>query len=228
MLNENLNPHIYYSPRERTPLEIRSRAIAVRNHAGIIDSCGLPYDNHTKRVGDRAAEIVLRQHDMLIADPITQNYPEELLNLDPQTMAIYARAVGDVHDIIEDVEGFDRDGKRLIEEGFPTFLIPVVLNVTIIPGESYFQTICRAKDHPISRACKMADLTDNSTLARINLTKPGTPLPKFFNPLEKALKRQQKYMLSYLYLANQISRDKFKSQLEVLDNPKPLVKPQTL
>ncbi len=75
------------------------------------------------------------------------------------------RIVGILHDVVEDCAGWTFE--RLRANGFSAAVIDGVDAVTRRPGEDYFSFVRRAGEHPLGRQVKLADLRDNSNLARI-------------------------------------------------------------
>ena len=69
-----------------------------------------------------------------------------------------------LHDVVEDC-GVSLDALRA--EGFSGAVIDAIDSVTVRPGEPYETFVLRAAANPIGRRLKLADLEDNSDLARI-------------------------------------------------------------
>jgi (p)ppGpp synthase/HD superfamily hydrolase len=88
------------------------------------------------------------------------------------------RIVAVLHDVCEDCPGWDFD--RLRREGFSERIITALDSVTKRDGEDYEAFVRRAAADPIGRVVKLADLTDNSDLARI-----AAPAPRDFERIEK-------------------------------------------
>lgn len=96
------------------------------------------------------------------------------------------RVIAVLHDTVEDTSvTFD----YLREEGFPEEVISGLDAVTRREGELYTEFILRAKQHPIGRKVKLADLDDNMDLTRI-----PNPTKKDYNRLEK-YKKAKKILL---------------------------------
>lgn len=89
-----------------------------------------------------------------------------------------ARIVAVLHDDVEDCDVTIDD---LRSEGFTQAVLDGILSVTKRPGESYSAFVARAGANRLGRAVKLADLADNSDLAR---------LP---SPTERDLARMDKY-----------------------------------
>jgi len=75
------------------------------------------------------------------------------------------RIVGVLHDVVEDCAGWSFE--RLRAEGFSEPVVGGIAAVTRNPDEDYVTFVRRAAQHPIGRRVKLADLRDNSNLARI-------------------------------------------------------------
>ena len=74
------------------------------------------------------------------------------------------RIVAVLHDVVEDCDVTIEDLRR---EGFTQAVLDGLLSVTRQPGESYSCFVARAGANPLGRAVKLADLADNSDLARL-------------------------------------------------------------
>lgn len=88
------------------------------------------------------------------------------------------RIVGVLHDVVEDCAGWTLD--RVRSEGFSEEIVGALDSVTKRDGEDYFSFVRRAAANPIGRRVKLADLKDNSDLARIN-----RPAQRDFDRMEK-------------------------------------------
>jgi (p)ppGpp synthase/HD superfamily hydrolase len=74
------------------------------------------------------------------------------------------KIVAVLHDVLEDTNATPDD---LRAEGFSEPILMALDSVTRRDGEPYEAFIQRAKDNPIGRAVKIADLIDNSDLSRM-------------------------------------------------------------
>jgi (p)ppGpp synthase/HD superfamily hydrolase len=73
-----------------------------------------------------------------------------------------------LHDVIEDS---DMTAAELLAEGIPDEVVSAVLCLTKQAEESYQDFVLRAKQNPIARKVKIADIEDNLNVLRIaNLT----------------------------------------------------------
>jgi (p)ppGpp synthase/HD superfamily hydrolase len=88
------------------------------------------------------------------------------------------RIVGVLHDVVEDCAGWTLD--RVRSEGFSEEVVEAINSVTKRDGEEYFSFVRRAAENPIGRKVKLADLKDNSDLARIS-----NPTQRDFDRIEK-------------------------------------------
>jgi (p)ppGpp synthase/HD superfamily hydrolase len=117
----------------------RAIAIATEVHRGQVDKGGSPYIEHPLRV-------------------MGQVHGEEV------------KIVAVLHDVIEDSSDHGTQAwtvERLREEGFSEAICAGVDAVTRRAGEPYMTFIRRAAENAIGWQVKMADLADNSDLARI-------------------------------------------------------------
>ncbi|MFI3218540.1 MAG: GTP pyrophosphokinase [Methylococcales bacterium] len=90
-----------------------------------------------------------------------------------------------LHDVIEDS---DITALDLLSEGIPSVVVEAVLCLTKQSGENYHDFVLRAKQNPIARKVKIADIEDNINVLRItNLT-------------EKDLARIAKYHTAWHFL----------------------------
>ena len=76
------------------------------------------------------------------------------------------KIVGVLHDLVEDTDWtFD----KLLEEGFPTYIVDALQCVTkISEDEPYEAFIQRVKSNPLAVAVKINDLTDNMDIRRLS------------------------------------------------------------
>jgi (p)ppGpp synthase/HD superfamily hydrolase len=90
-----------------------------------------------------------------------------------------------LHDVIEDS---DITAADLLSDGIPGEVVDAVLCLTKREGENYQDFVVRAKQNPIARKVKIADIEDNINVLRItNLT-------------EKDLARIAKYHAAWKFL----------------------------
>jgi hypothetical protein len=84
-----------------------------------------------------------------------------------------------LHDVMEDTETGPSD---LIAAGIPQEYVDTLLLLTHAPDVPYFDYVENLKHDPVARKVKMADLTHNSDLTRLD-----------GNPTEKDVERVEKY-----------------------------------
>ncbi|MCU4638881.1 guanosine-3',5'-bis(diphosphate) 3'-pyrophosphohydrolase [Acinetobacter courvalinii] len=87
------------------------------------------------------------------------------------------KIVAVLHDILEDTA---TTTDELYVLGFPTHLIEAIVALTKQQGESRIQAAQRTVQNPIARIVKLADLTDNMDLSRIQ-----SPTMKDFERLKQ-------------------------------------------
>ena len=83
-----------------------------------------------------------------------------------------------LHDLVEDTHYTIAD---LTEMGFPKAITEAIGLMTHGEGVDYFEYVAAIKENPIAKAVKIADLTHNSDLSRLD------------EVTEKALSRREKY-----------------------------------
>ncbi|MFT3786148.1 MAG: HD domain-containing protein [Tepidisphaeraceae bacterium] len=109
-----------------------------------------------------------------------------------------ARIVAMLHDVVEDTDTTLDDIRA---EGFSEAVVHALSLVTHDKGSSYADYVVRAKQNPIARAVKLADLHDNSRLDRCLLRAPTS---------DKDMKRLHRYVLSYKFLTDQLTENEFR------------------
>ncbi|MBQ8356466.1 MAG: bifunctional (p)ppGpp synthetase/guanosine-3',5'-bis(diphosphate) 3'-pyrophosphohydrolase [Clostridia bacterium] len=85
-----------------------------------------------------------------------------------------------LHDVVEDTSYTFRDLEQM---GFDGDVLAALRLLTHAEGEPYMDYVARLKENPIAKAVKLADLSHNSDLSRLD--------PEEID--EWALKRQEKY-----------------------------------
>src|SRR5262245_56462343 len=113
-----------------------------------------------------------------------------------------AQIVAILHDVIKDTSVTADD---LRGAGFSEKIIAAVLCVMHRKDEPYADYVVRCKGNEVARQVKLADLEDNSRLDRTMLR------PQRF---EADVARLRKYVLSYKYLADQITEQQYRSLME--------------
>ena len=90
-----------------------------------------------------------------------------------------------LHDVMEDT---DYTAEDLKEMGFDGDILDALLLLTHQDGVDYMDYVKKIKSNPIARAVKLADLTHNSDLTRLDVVD------------EKALERKEKYKKAIEFL----------------------------
>ena len=90
-----------------------------------------------------------------------------------------------LHDVVEDTK---MTFEGLLEKGFPTEVIEILKLLTHDKKVPYMDYIAKIKTSPIATKVKLADLTHNMDLNRID------------NVTEEDLERIEKYKKAYTYL----------------------------
>ncbi|WP_347449562.1 GTP pyrophosphokinase [Pseudomonas aeruginosa] len=90
---------------------------------------------------------------------ITTDYLQQCRFTDP-----FEQAVSLLHDVIEDS---DTTAEDLLNEGFPEFVVEVVVILSRRRGESYADFIERICLNPLARKIKLADIEDNLNVLRL-------------------------------------------------------------
>jgi (p)ppGpp synthase/HD superfamily hydrolase len=100
------------------------------------------------------------------------------LRIAQQMQTSEERIVAMLHDVIEDT---DIPLQYLRDEGYSDTIVEAIDALTRRDGETYMDYIRRAKQNPIARKVKIADIKDNMDLSRIP------------EPTEKDLQRMKRY-----------------------------------
>ena len=90
-----------------------------------------------------------------------------------------------LHDVMEDT---DYTAEDLKEMGFDGDILEALLLLTHQDGVDYMDYVKKIKSNPIAKAVKLADLTHNSDLTRLDVVD------------EKALERKEKYKKAIEFL----------------------------
>lgn len=113
---------------------------------------------------ERAIEIAVKAHAGQI-DKAGEPYILHPLRLMFAVNGVYTRMVAVLHDVVEDTSVTIGNLKA---EGFPAEVIEAVQALTKQKGESRIEAAKRASENSISRAVKLADVTDNMDITRIS------------------------------------------------------------
>ena len=155
----------------------KAHELAEHYHDGQTDIGGHPYIDHVTYVARNAKEYI--QSD----------------NMQDCYMTMTA---GILHDIIEDC-GLTKS--ELMSAGISLCVIDIVQKLTHDKNISYEDYIIDIKKDNIARAIKLADLSNNMDIRRLN---------KFDN---NAIKRLKKYFYSYKFLMDDIDEETYKNEL---------------
>jgi (p)ppGpp synthase/HD superfamily hydrolase len=113
---------------------------------------------------ERAIEIAVKAHAGQI-DKAGEPYILHPLRLMFAVNGVYTRMAAVLHDVVEDTSVTIDNLKA---EGFPAEVIEAVQALTKQKGESRIEAAKRASGNSISRAVKLADVTDNMDITRIS------------------------------------------------------------
>jgi hypothetical protein len=122
-----------------------------------------------------------------VTDKAGAAYTGHLYRVAADIADYHIKPIGYLHDVIEDVAGWDADD--LYDIGFDEYTVDGVIGVTRNWGEPYFDFIVRCGQTPQSIPVKRSDLKDNSNILR---------MPKL--PDAEDIARLKKYLLSEYYL----------------------------
>ena len=81
----------------------------------------------------------------------------------------YTTTAALLHDVVEDTDYTFDD---LSQMGFPDEVLEALRLLTHDPAVPYMNYVARAKENPIARAVKLADLMHNSDLTRLDSVSP--------------------------------------------------------
>lgn len=112
---------------------------------------------------DTALKIALRAHTGAV-DKAGQPYILHPIRLMLKMTDDVEKATALLHDVIEDS---DITANDLLAEGIPDTVVTAVLALTKQDHETYTAFVLRAKQHPIARKVKIADIEDNLNVLRI-------------------------------------------------------------
>ncbi|HEY5556485.1 hypothetical protein [Acetobacterium sp.] len=142
--------------------------IASLAHEGQFDKAGQPYLQHAETVSKTGGEIV-------------HHWPNS-----SDDFAIKAEIVGYLHDVLEDT---DQTSEDLYQKSVPVDCILAVKALTKIKDEQYETYIAKVKHNKLAAVVKIADMTHNSNLSRLN------------SVTQKDLFRRDKYQKGIAYLS---------------------------
>lgn len=156
------------------PLLDKAMELAIESHFGQFDKAGFDYVDHPIRVSTMVSRTPLQQ---FMSKP---NHLKVII-------------VALLHDILEDTEITE----DYLEAIYGKEILDAVISVTRKDGEDYMEFISRAEKHPIGRWVKYFDIQDNLNIMRFARNTE-------YQLNEKDLKRLNKYMKAFRYLAEKI------------------------
>ena len=109
---------------------------------------------------------------------LAEHGQEHLLPFAEQMTDEDTTVVALLHDLVEDTEFTLED---LRKEGFSETVVEAVALMTHAEGVPYMEYVAKIKENPVARAVKLADLTHNSDITRLDTVD------------EKALARRKQY-----------------------------------
>lgn len=146
---------------------------------------------------EKALQIAAKAHESQ-TDKDGQPYILHPLRVMHRVEGLEAQIIAVLHDVVEDTKVTLDD---LRAAGFSETILDGVRCVTHGKKESYADYVVRCKAHPLGRQVKLADLEDNSRLARL-LLRPDR--------LEGDLKRLRKYVFAYKFLTDRLTEAEYR------------------
>src|SRR5262249_48516690 len=146
---------------------------------------------------ERALQIASKAHEGQ-KDKDGQPYILHPLSVMQLVEGLDAQIIAILHDVVEDTKVTLED---LRAAGFSDAILAGVHWVTHGKNESYADYVVRCRANPLGRQVKLADLEDNSRLARL-LLRPDR--------LEGDLARLRKYVFSYRFLIDRLTESEYR------------------
>jgi (p)ppGpp synthase/HD superfamily hydrolase len=115
---------------------------------------------------ERAIELAVQYHKGQV-DKMGQPYILHPLRVMARCQGVEAQMVAIMHDLVEDTPVTP---EMLLAEGFSQAVVDGLLGVTRRKRESYREFVLRARENPLARAVKLADLEDNLDLRRLTVS----------------------------------------------------------
>ena len=112
---------------------------------------------------EQAISLAAKQHEGQV-DKANAPYILHPLRVMLNTPTIEHKIVAVLHDILEDTETTIED---LYQFGFQEHIIDAIVALTKEQGETRLEAAQRARQNPIARVVKLADINDNMDLSRI-------------------------------------------------------------
>lgn len=125
---------------------------------------------------EQAISLAAKQHEGQV-DKANAPYILHPLRVMLNTPTIQHKIVAVLHDILEDTETTIED---LYQFGFQEHIIDAIVALTKKQGETRLEAAQRARQNPIARVVKLADINDNMDLSRIQ-----SPTVKDFERLKE-------------------------------------------
>lgn len=125
---------------------------------------------------EQAISLAANQHEGQV-DKANAPYILHPLRVMLNTPTIEHKIVAVLHDILEDTETTIED---LYQFGFQEHIIDAIVALTKKQGETRLEAAQRARQNPIARVVKLADINDNMDLSRIQ-----SPTVKDFERLKE-------------------------------------------
>ena len=125
---------------------------------------------------EQATSLAAKQHEGQV-DKANAPYILHPLRVMLNTPTIEHKIVAVLHDILEDTETTIED---LYQFGFQEHIIDAIVALTKKQGETRLEAAQRARQNPIARVVKLADINDNMDLSRIQ-----SPTVKDFERLKE-------------------------------------------
>jgi hypothetical protein len=129
-----------------------AKKIAKSAHEGQVDKAGKPYFEHVQTVSELASEIILSWNE---------EYDDFLFQ---------AKIVGYLHDVMEDTSHTIDDLRKL---ELPSECILAIDTLTKRKGQDYNNYLSKVKLDKLAKVVKIADLTHNSDLSRLDSITPA-------------------------------------------------------
>ncbi|OJU66882.1 MAG: guanosine-3',5'-bis(diphosphate) 3'-pyrophosphohydrolase [Acinetobacter sp. 39-4] len=112
---------------------------------------------------EQAISLAAKQHEGQV-DKANAPYILHPLRVMLNVPTIEHKIVAVLHDILEDTETTIED---LYQFGFQEHIIDAIVALTKKQGETRLEAALRARQNPIARVVKLADINDNMDLSRI-------------------------------------------------------------
>lgn len=125
---------------------------------------------------EQAISLAAKQHEGQV-DKANAPYILHPLRVMLNVPTIEHKIVAVLHDILEDTETTIED---LYQFGFQEHIIDAIVALTKKQGETRLEAAQRARQNPIARVVKLADINDNMDLSRIQ-----SPTVKDFERLKE-------------------------------------------